>query len=90
MIHRHDDPPTSVAAAATVDHETHRELVERVFRRNPCALTAEEVEQVLSGRCSPSSVRRCVCELWADNKIVLVGKRPNRSGCQARLWRWRR
>ncbi len=90
MTHRHDDPETSVAAAATADHETHRELVEGVFRRGGCALTAEEVERVLAGRCSPSSVRREVRALWVDKKIVPVGEGRNRSGCKAVRWRWKR
>lgn len=81
-------PETSVAAAATVDRETHRELVENVFRRGGCALTAEEVEQVLAGKCSPSSVRREIRALSKGNKIVRAGKKCNRSWYLARLWRW--
>ena len=87
-MHRHSDPPTSIAAAATVPRLTHHQLVARLMARWGDPVTAEQLEQALVGLCSPSSVRRCVWELADEGRIVEVGERPNRSGCRARLWRW--
>ncbi len=87
-MHRHTDPETSRAAAATVPRLTHRQLVARIMAIAGRPWTAEQLEQALVGRCSPSSVRRCVKELAGEGRIVEIGERPNRSGCKARLWRW--
>ena len=86
--YRHDNPPTSAAAAACVDCETHRAAVERVFRRAGCPLTAQQVERLLAGLCSPESVRRCVREMARDRTIEPAGEKPNRSGCKATAWWW--
>ena len=87
-LYRHTDPPTSAAAAAYADCKTHRQAVERAFRRVGCPVTAWMLARLLTGVCSPESVRRCVCELRGEHKIVSARPLRNPSGCLAQSWWW--
>ncbi len=84
-MHRHPNPPTSQAAAATVPRLTHRQAVTRIMAWINEPLTAVQIEWILQDRCSPSSVRGRLSELAEAGLNVGVGERANRSGCQARL-----
>ncbi len=62
---------------------------------NPSGMTADEIgdELVAKGKISmnsPNFTRPRLTEMKAEGKVVVVGRRPGKSGCNTAVWRVKR
>jgi predicted ArsR family transcriptional regulator len=82
---RNTDPDTSWDAAETVDVTRLEELVVQALTKNPTGLTTEELSSRM--RLSLVTVSPRMRPLEKKGKVVRSGKRPNRSGREAIVWK---